>query len=94
MKHSLELVDRGTEHRHRWLPKCTCGHAFVPLRDRHRAEESYRAHIHAAEREEHRATVGKVKRSSIQRRGRRTRTRSQPGPRPLTPRDQLPPELQ
>lgn len=92
-KHSLELVDRGPQHRHRWLPKCSCGHPMVPLRDRARAEDAYRAHVHAVEREERRGSVGRVKRSTKQGRGRRTRTR-QAGPQRLTPHDELPPELQ
>ena len=91
-KHSLEIVDRGQGHIHRWLPTCSCGHHFVPLRDKGRAADSYHAHVHSEERAEHRATIGRVKRSTKQRRGRRTRT-AQAGPKPLTPRDQLPPEL-
>lgn len=93
--HSLELHDRGPGHRHRWLPICSCGHQFIPLRDKGRAAGAYRAHVHAAERAEHQATatIGRVKRSTPERRGRRTRTR-QAGPRPLTPWADLPPELQ
>lgn len=93
MKHSLHLHDRGDEHRHRWLPQCTCGHPFIPLRDKGRAADAYHAHVRSEERAEHRATVARVKRSTKQRRGRRTRT-AQAGPRPVTPHEQLPPELQ
>lgn len=95
VKHSLELVDRGPEHRHRWLPRCACGHRFVPLRDRGRASEAYRAHVASAARAEKNAaaTIRRVKRSGKQQTGRRTRT-SQAGPKPLTPWADLPPELQ
>lgn len=92
-KHSLTIDDRGAQHRHRWLPKCSCGHQMIPFRTKVSAEDCYHAHVHAVEREAHRATVGKVKRSTRAGRGRATRTRS-PGPKPLTPHDELPPELQ
>ena len=66
---------------------------MVPLRDRGRAAEEYHRHVRNAEREAQKATVARVKRSTVQRRGRRTHTAAV-GPKPLTPHDQLPPELQ
>ena len=91
MKHSLSLTDRGTNHRHRWLPTCRCGHQFIPLRDRHRAEEAYHQHVRKADAEAARGTRVRYVRVKGGKRPRRT---GQAGPRAVTPHDQLPPELQ
>lgn len=93
MKHSLDIVDRGTQHRHRWLPVCSCGswHPY-PIRDRGRAAEMYRAHVRSVERTEQATTRVRTARWGG-RRGRLRRIAGPAGPKPLTPVDQLPPEL-
>lgn len=91
--HSLTIDDRGEGHVHRWQPRCTCGWVCVPIRDKERGAAEYRRHVSREERHAGAGTVTRVKRSNKQGAGRRTRTR-RAGPKPLTPWEDLPPELQ
>lgn len=92
MKHSLDIVDRGVQHRHRWLPVCSCGQwQAIPIRDRGRAAEMYHKHVRSEERQALKST--RVRTSRWGGRHGRVRRVGVGGPKPLTPVDQLPPEL-
>lgn len=82
MKHSLDLVDRGAAHCHRWLPECVCGWRGVQRRRKREAVLQYRSHLAAYQRID-------LDRGTRRRRG-RTAT---PKPAALTPPDLLPERL-
>lgn len=48
--HSLTIVDRGREHRHRFKPECVCQWAGIPVRTKKSAAREYHDHVRAARR--------------------------------------------
>lgn len=45
--HGLGLIDRGTQHIHRWLPSCRCGWIGVPRRRKREAVDEHHDHLNA-----------------------------------------------
>jgi hypothetical protein len=57
-QHSLEISDRGANHRHRFVGRCACGWATTPIRSRKTVTEQYRNHASAGDRRRARRSGG------------------------------------
>lgn len=98
-KHELVIEDRnegaapGVRHYHRWVPTCPpCSWRGQFKHTTPEVEAAYREHVRSVERREV-SNRRRLRRAGGKRNTADVRSMVGPQPRPVTPLDQLPPEL-